>query len=138
MARPRNARSVVLELTEQLHHEVHKLTTLKAFDEQGRLRKQIDEAVDAVGRHFADALDTDRDFDFARHVRLARASSTDVRDGLQAALVKRCVSEGELRQVRVVLGRLYPALNSLLVLTASFRVRTPAPAAAGERRVRVD
>ena len=104
------------------------------MDEQGRLRKQVDEAVEALSRHIADALETDRDFDFARHIRLARASATDVRDGLQAALVKRCVSDGDLRQVRVLLGRLYPALNSLLVLTANFRARTAAPAATANSR----
>ena len=133
MARPRNARLIALELTEQLHREVRKLTARKSVDEQSRLRKQIDEAVDAVCRHTADALEADRDLDFARHIRLARASATDVRDGLQTALVKRCVSDGDLRQVRVVLGRLYPALNALLVLKANFRARTPAPAADGER-----
>lgn len=100
------------------------MTARRSVDEQSRLRKQIEEAVDAVSQHTADALEADRDLDFARHVRLARASVTDVRDRLQTALVKRCVSDSDLRPVRVVLGRLYPALNSLLVLTASFRPRT--------------
>jgi len=133
VARPRNARAVVIELTEQLGEEVRKLTDRRALDEQSRLRKQIAEAADSVARHIADALETDRDIDFVRHIRLARASATDVRDGVQVALVKRCVSEGDVRQVRIVLGRLYPALNSLLVLTANFRARTPYPGAVPER-----
>ena len=138
MARPRNARLLALELTEQLHREVRKLTARTSVDEQSRLRKQIDDAVDAVCRHTAEALEADRDLDFARHIRLARASATDVRDGLQAALVKRCVSDGDLRQVRVVLGRLYPTLNSLLVLKANFQMRTSPAATAGDRAAEGD
>lgn len=125
MARPRRARVVVLELSTQLGQEVRTLTAGAAITEQSRLRKQIHEAVDGVSRNIAEALDAERDLEFARHIRLARASATDVRDGLQVALMKRCVSEADLRQVRVVLGRLFPALNSLLVLTANFRSETP-------------
>jgi four helix bundle protein len=125
---------VVLELSTQLGQEVRTLTAGAAITEQSRLCKQIHEAVDGVSRNIAEALEADRDLEFARHIRLARASATDVRDGLQVALMKRCVSEADLRQVRVVLGRLFPALNSLLVLTANFRSETPVRSPSYTRR----
>ena len=121
MARPRRARVVVLELATQLGQEVRKLTAHTSITEQGRLCRQIDDAVDNVSRNIAQALEADRDHEFVRHIRLARGSATAVRDGLQTALIRRCLSEKELRAVRLVLGQLYPALTSLLVSTANFQ-----------------
>jgi four helix bundle protein len=92
-----------------------------SIDDDGRLRRQIGAAVDGVARSIAEALEADRDRDFARHIRLAREAATAVRDGLQSALIKRYVSEGDLRAVRVTLGQLYPALTSLLLSTEGFR-----------------
>ena len=91
-----------------------------AIDADGRLRRQIGVAMEKVAQSIAEALEADRDRDFARHVRLAREAATAVRDGLQTALIKRYVSEADLRAVRVILGQLYPTLTSLLLSTESF------------------
>lgn len=92
-----------------------------AVDADGRLCRQIGAAVEGVARSIADALEADRDRDFARHIRLAREAATGVRDGLQTALIRRYVSETDLRDVRFILGQLYPALTSLLVSTGKFQ-----------------
>jgi hypothetical protein len=111
---------MVCQLSAQLQEEVQKLAARPALDAEGRLCARISEAAERVSRSIADALDADRDRDFVRHVRLARSAATAVRDGLQMALIKRCVSEADLRAVRLILGQFYPALTSLLVVTATF------------------
>jgi len=125
MARPRRTRVMVWELSAQLQGEVRKLTARPALDAEGRLCARIEEAAESVSRSVADALDADRDRDFARHIRLARAAAMAVRDSLQMALIKRCVTEADLRAVRLILGQFYPALTALLVSTANFRSETP-------------
>jgi four helix bundle protein len=116
---------MVCELSAQLQEEVRTLTARPALDAEGRLCARIDEAAKSVSRSVADALDADRDRDFARHIRLARAAATALRDSLQMALVKRCVSEADLRAVRLIFGQFYPALTALLVSTANFQSETP-------------
>jgi four helix bundle protein len=127
MPRPRRSRVVVSQLSVQLLGEVRKLTDGPALDGHSRLRQQISDAADALSRNIGDALEAHRDADVARRVRVARASLDAVRDGVQAALIRKCVSERDLRGLREVAGRLYPALNSLLVFTASFRSETSVP-----------
>ncbi len=121
MARARRSRVIILQLVTELHDEVHKLTSRPAFELEGRLRTRIDEAAEGTARLIHDALETDRDHDFARLIRHARAAATTARDGLQAALVKKFVSEKDLRAVRLILAQLYPALTSMLVFTANFQ-----------------
>jgi four helix bundle protein len=127
MPRPRRTRVIVRQLSAQVERDVRRLTDGTALDGHGRLRAQLADAVEALSRNVAHALEADRDVDVARHIRLARASLTAVRDGLQTALIRKCVSDPELRDLREVLGRLYPALNSLLVLTVNFRSGTSVP-----------
>ena len=112
-------------LCAELQREVLRLTDTGALDEQTRLREQLVEAVEALVRHVTQSLEADRDLDVVQHIRRARSSLTMVRDGLQAALIRKCVSEAALREAREVLGRLYPALNSVLVSTVNFRSQTP-------------
>jgi four helix bundle protein len=124
MPRPRRSRVVVTQLASQLQRDVHRLTASQALDDYSRLREQIDDAVDALARNIADAVAAGRDADVARHVRVARVSLTAVRDGLQAALIRKCVTDNDLRGLREVVGRLYPALNSLLIVAVNFHSET--------------
>lgn len=114
MGRRASGRLLVWQLADQLRTEVFKVTARDAFDADHKLRTQTDDAVDAICRNIAEALGTDRDRDFARFVRLARSSVNDVQDALRRAQMKKMAADADVRHVRELLSRLYPALSSLL------------------------
>ena len=111
---PRSQRATAWELSEQLRLEVVKITKQTTFNADTKLREQIADAADGVSRNLTEAFATDRDREFARFVRLACGSLRDLQDGLRAALLKKAFVERDVRGIRELLSRLYPALTSLL------------------------
>jgi four helix bundle protein len=110
----RSPRMRVWQLSDQLRSAVANLTAGETLCGDHKLRSQIDDAAGEVCRNIAEAFGTDRDREFARFVRLARAAVTDLQDGLRVAVMKKYVTEPDLKSVGEILGRLYPALSSLL------------------------
>ena len=94
--------------------EVIKITRQTTVNADTKLREQIADAADGVSRNLTEAFATDRDREFARFVRLACGSLRDLQDGLRAALLKRAFVERDVRDIRELLSRLYPALTTLL------------------------
>jgi len=118
---------IAWQLADQVRLEVFKVTQAQALDADHRLRSQIDDAAGSICRHIAEALSADRDLDFARFVRRARASVTDVQDGFNRAVLKKYLAETDLRDARELLSRLYPALSWLLADCSASSQRLVAP-----------
>ena len=102
-------------LSDQLRADVFKLTRRLPLDADQRLREQLDDAAALASRRISEAFMTDRPQDFARLIRLSRASVDEVQEGIRLALLKRLCAESDLRDLRETLSRLYPALSVLLV-----------------------
>lgn len=118
-ATPASERLVVWQLSDQLRSEVRKLTRCELLDSDHRLRSQIEDAAAEIGHNIEKALATDHGGEFGRFVRLSRSAVTDVRAGLRIALMKRRITQAQLRDVEELLSRLYPALSSLLATSSS-------------------
>lgn len=122
MGSPRSQGRNAWRLSDQLAAAVFKLTRRLPLDADQRLREQLDDAAAVTSRRITEAFMTDRPQDFARFIRLARASVDEVQEGIRLLLLKRVCAESDLRELREILSRLYPALSSSL---ASQRPRPP-------------
>ena len=122
MGSPRSQGRNAWRLSDQLAAAVFRLTRRLPLDADPRLREQLDDAAAAASRRISEAFMCDRPQDFARFIRLARASVDEVQEGIRLLLLKRMCAESDLRELREILSRLYPALSSSLVSQHS---RTP-------------
>ena len=103
------------QLSGQLRSEVARLTARFPLDTDPRLHRQLDDAATAASSRIADAFTTDRNQDAARAIRLSLTSIADIQEGIRIALLKRACVESDLRELRELLSRLYPALSALLI-----------------------
>ena len=110
-----SGRLIVWQLSDQLRLEVFKLTRRDLLESDHKLQSQIEDAAGEVCRNIAEAFATERDREFARFVRLARAAINELQNGFRIGLMKKYFRETDLRNSRDVLARLYPALSSLLI-----------------------
>lgn len=131
MPSPRSPSRNAWQLSGQIRSEVARLIARFPLDADSRLRQRLDDAATAAASRIADAFMTDRNQDAARSIRLSLASIADIQEGIRLALLKRACAESDLRQLRELLSRLYPALSALLVATQRRRLQagltTPAP-----------
>ena len=118
MGHSRSPRFLVWQLSDQLNLEVSRLINGMPIESDSRLRQQINDAAGAVSRHIIEALSTDRQQDFVRFVRRARAAVKELHDGLRVAMLKRVLGESDLRDAVELLSRLYPALSSLITVNS--------------------
>jgi four helix bundle protein len=118
-ATPVSERLLVWQLSDELRAQVRKLTRSEPLDSDHRLRSQIEDAATEIGHNIEKALATDHAGEFGRFVRLSRSAVNDVHAGLRIALMKRRITQTELRGVEELLSRLYPALSSLLATSSS-------------------
>ena len=109
----------VWQLSDQLRSDVRKLTRGEGLDCDYKLREHIEDAACEVVHNIEQALATDRDSEFGRFIRLARAAVTDLQAGLRIALMKKRISQRHFTDVQELCSRLYPALASLLMQSAS-------------------
>ena len=110
-------------LVDQLRAEVSRLIKRLPLDADQRLGEKLDEAAAAASRRISESFMTDRPQDSARLIRLARASIDDVQEGIRLLLLKRVCVESDLRELREILSRLYPALSSSLASQQSRTIR---------------
>jgi four helix bundle protein len=115
MGSPRSPARNAWQLSGQLRSEVARLTARFPLDADPRLHQRLDDAATAASSRIADAFATDRNQDVARAIRLSLASIADIQEGIRLALLKRACVESDLRELRELLARLYPALSALLV-----------------------
>ena len=113
MGSPRSPR--VWQLSGQLRSEVARLIARFPLDADRRLHQRLDDAATAASSRIADAFTTERNQDVVRAIRLSLASIADIQEGIRLALLKRACVESDLRELRELLSRLYPALSALLV-----------------------
>ncbi|HVG56251.1 MAG TPA: four helix bundle protein [Vicinamibacterales bacterium] len=116
-------RLLVWQLSDQLRSDVRKLTRGEGLDCDYKLRGHIEDAAGEVVHNIEKALATDHDGEFARYVRIARTAVSDLQTGLRIALMKKRVSQRDLGEAQELCARLYPALASLLVQSASYHER---------------
>jgi four helix bundle protein len=121
-------RLLVWQLSDRVRSDVRKLTRGEGLDCDYKLRGHIEDAANEVVHNIEKALATDHDSEFARFVRIARAAVSDLQTGLRIALMKKRVSQRDFSETQELCSRLYPALASLLVQSASHhRARPIAP-----------
>ena len=121
-------RLLAWQLSDQLRSGVRKLTRGEALDGDYKLRGQLEDAAGEVVHNVEKALATDHDGEFARFMRIARSAVSDLQTGLRIALMKNRVSQRDFSEAQELCSRLYPALASLLVQSASHdRERPVAP-----------
>lgn len=121
-------RLLAWQLSDQLRSGVRKLTRNEALDCEYKLRAHIEDAAGEVVHNIEKALATDHDGEFARFVRIARSAVCDLQAGLRIAVMKKRVSQRDFSEAQELCSRLYPALASLLVQSAShYRERPIAP-----------
>jgi four helix bundle protein len=118
-------RLLVWQLSDQLRSDVRKLTRGEGLDCDYKLRGHIEDAAAEVVHNIEKALATDHDAEFARFVRIARSAVSDLQAGLRIALMKKRVSQRDLSDAQELCSRLYPALASLLVQSASHHHERP-------------
>ena len=118
MGHSRSPRFLVWELSDQLNLEVSRLIKEMPVESDSRLRQRINDAASAVSRHIIEALNTERQQDFVRFVRQARAAVKELHDGLRAALLKRALGESDIKNAGELLSQLYPALSSLITVNS--------------------
>ena len=115
-------------MSDQLRSDVRKLAKGEGLDCDYKLREHIEDASSEVVHNIEKALATDHDGEFARFVRIARSAVSDLQAGLRIALMKKRVSQRDFSEAQELCSRLYPALASLLVQSAShYRERPIAP-----------
>ena len=112
---PRSQGRNAWQLAGQLRSEVSMLTRRFSLEADPRLWERLDDAAAAASRRIEEAFTTDRPQDFARLIRLSLIAVKEVQEGVRLALVKRLCVESDLRGLRELLSRLYPALSALLV-----------------------
>ena len=120
-----SGRLLTWQLSDQLRSSVRKLTRGEALDVDYKLRVQLEDAAGEVVHNVEKALAADHEGEFARFVRIARTAVSDLQAGLRIALMKRRVSQRDLSEAQELCSRLYPALASLLVESASHHHERP-------------
>lgn len=115
MGSPRSPARNAWRLSDQLRSEVARLTARFPLDADPHLHRQLDDAATAASSRIAEAFTTDRHQDVARSIRLSLVSIADIQEGIRLALLKRLCVESDLRELRTLLSRLYPALSAMLV-----------------------
>jgi four helix bundle protein len=123
MGSPRSPARNAWQLSGQLRSEVARLIAQFPLDADPRLHRHLDDAATAASSRIADAFTTGRHQDVARAIRLSLASIADIQEGIRLALLKRACVESDLRELRELLSRLYPALSALLVAAQDPNVR---------------
>ena len=105
---------IVWQLADQHRVEVFSLSERTSLRTDYKLHGQIDDAADSVCRNIAEGFGSESHREFARFLRIARRSLNEVQDGFRSALIKRHVTEDELKAARSLQRRLYAALSKLI------------------------
>jgi four helix bundle protein len=101
----------VWRLADELRRELLKLTGRPAYLRSARLREQTDDAIDSVCRNIAEGFGADTHGQFAWFLRVSRRSLNEVQDAILSAQQKRILGVADLVAARLLIRRLYPALN---------------------------
>ena len=102
---------LVWQLADSLRGEVFKLTARPDFTRDLKLRAQAEDAIQSTCRNIAEGFGADTHREFARFLRIARRSLNELQDIFEGALEKSYVTSEQLAAARLLLRRLYPALN---------------------------
>ena len=115
MAGARHFRELrVWQLANAIRRDLFKLTGRPGFARDLKLRSQIEDAAHSACRNIAEGFGSDTHREFARFLRISRRSLNELQDGCLGALEKRYVTETDLRPIRLLLGRLYPAMSRFI------------------------
>jgi four helix bundle protein len=112
---------LVWQLADELRQELLNLTARPSFWSRRRFREQLDDATDSACRNMAEGFGADTHGQFAWFLRISRRSLNEVQDALVSAQEKGIVTPKDLRAARMLLKRIFPALNHLI----DYLERTP-------------
>jgi len=122
---------IAWQLADQLRIEVFALTARREFVRDARRHSQTEDAVNSICRNIAEGFGCRSHAEFARFLDIANRSLNELLDSLRAAQLKRYLEASDLRNVKALATRLYPAIGRL----RTYLRRTPSPhARSGTRR----
>jgi four helix bundle protein len=112
---------IVWQLASELREITLNLTAGQQFSRDLKLRAQTEDAIQSACRNIAEGFGADTHREFARFLRISRRSLNELQDAFRGAILCGYLLEPDLRPVRVVLRRLYPAMRSFI----AYLDRTP-------------
>jgi four helix bundle protein len=112
---------IVWQLADELRGETFALTATPRFGDDLKLRSQVEDAINSACRNIAEGFGADTHREFARFLRISRRSLNEVQDAFVGARAKKYVADCDLRPARILLRRLYPAMNAFI----AYLDRTP-------------
>ena len=105
---------VIWQLGDELRRRTFAFTSRPRFVRDVKLHAQTEDAVNSLCRNIAEGFGADTHREFARFVRIARRSLNELQDAFTAAGEKGYVTDEDLREPRLLLRRLYPAIAHFL------------------------
>ena len=98
----------------ELANMVYDLTNRSEFGRDWNLRNQIQDAAGSVMHNIAEGNDAGTDLEFARFLKIARRSCSEVQSELYLALDRKYVSEADLRTALALSKEVSRLLNGLI------------------------
>jgi four helix bundle protein len=105
---------VVWQLADAVRVEAFKFTRREPFNRDFKLQSQTEDAIDSVCRNTAEGFGCQSHREFARFLEIARRSLNEVMDCLRSAQLKGYVTEADVKPIRQLSARLYPALGRFM------------------------
>jgi four helix bundle protein len=105
---------IIWQLADELRIEVFKLTSKPAFTHNRRAKEQTEDAADSVCRNIPEGFGCETHREFARFLEFSRRSLKELHDALRSAELRRYVTTSECAAARMLIRRLFPALNRFI------------------------
>jgi four helix bundle protein len=112
---------IVWQIADELRIEAFKLTGKPAFARNLKAKTQAEDAADSVSRNIAEGFGCETHREFARFLEISRRSLNEWHDALRSSESKGYAAAADCAPARVLVRRLYPALNRLI----AYLYRTP-------------
>jgi four helix bundle protein len=105
---------LIWRLADETRVELFKLTGKQMLARNLRLQGQAEDAINSVCHNIAEGFGCDTHREFARFLGFSRRSLNEVQDAPRAAELKGYVTAADCVPIRMLLRRLYPALNCFM------------------------
>ncbi len=110
----------------QLANAIYDLTERLVFEKDNRLQKQIRDAAGSVMHNIAEGFDSGSDPEFARFLKIARRSASEVQSELYLALDRKYISAAELKVAYDLATEAKRLINGMIAyLNQQSRKRVP-------------
>jgi four helix bundle protein len=104
---------IVWQLNDEIRSHILDLTCRPGLNRDLKLRSQLEDAAHSACRNIAEGFGSDSNTEFARFLVISRRSMNEVQDCLRGAILARHINVDDVRPIRALQRRAFPALNSL-------------------------